>query len=489
MLFCAMIVSLSTPTYSADDPVKRGMDLYNSHHYEEAAAVILPYLSSVKSGTEGGPYLSLGMIYLKNAELHRALYNVSLSVHLDYLKKLSAIRGKARSRFAKLYMGEALLEAGKPKKAVSYFKEFIADKKVKPKYKALAKIGMGNSYYLQGNKQKARNLWLSLKTTDPELLTELAAAYSKAGILNKNPQAICEKALASVKKSGKKMSMRLIKNIIDVYVRAGLIEKSLDLLKHVDMKAFSHEEILVKNKVIRFYDLSLLKSLSMLYEKACLKYLKRATADAKVKDAALFYLGEAYALFGSIDQSIKVTDSFIPSARMPQQYKNKAKVRQAANSYHKGKKAEAIGHFNKLARQQTAPYLLAEILFTCSRLKIESPELVAKAATLAEAGEGKKFSSVNFALGKYYLWKKDYEKAISYMETGRDKSNKNRIEYNAPLLLINLTEAYYHTKKFSEALEIYFEMSKQFPAVRQIQVAMQGVYSMEQKSAGDVKIF
>jgi hypothetical protein len=55
-------------------------------------------------------------------------------------------------------------------------------------------------------------------------------------------------------------------------------------------------------------------------------------------------------------------------------------------------------------------------------------------------------------------------------------------------MLINLAEAYYQTMRFSEALEIYFAMSNQFPAVRQIQVAMQGVYSMEQKSAGDARI-
>ena len=55
-------------------------------------------------------------------------------------------------------------------------------------------------------------------------------------------------------------------------------------------------------------------------------------------------------------------------------------------------------------------------------------------------------------------------------------------------MLVNLAEAYYGSRQFSEALEIFFEMSKQFPAVRQIQVALQGVYSMEQKSVGDVKI-
>lgn len=75
------------------------------------------------------------------------------------------------------------------------------------------------------------------------------------------------------------------------------------------------------------------------------------------------------------------------------------------------------------------------------------------------------------------------------METARDKSNKNKIEHNDPLMLINLAEAYYRSKRFSEALEIYFGMREQFPAVRQIQVCMQGVYAMEQKSAGDAKLF
>jgi len=50
------------------------------------------------------------------------------------------------------------------------------------------------------------------------------------------------------------------------------------------------------------------------------------------------------------------------------------------------------------------------------------------------------------------------------MEAGRNKGNKNRIEYNDPLMLINLAEAYYRTMQFSEALEIYFAMSTQFPA-------------------------
>jgi uncharacterized protein HemY len=107
----------------------------------------------------------------------------------------------------------------------------------------------------------------------------------------------------------------------------------------------------------------------------------------------------------------------------------------------------------------------------------------------AEKGEGKKYFILNAALGKYYLRQKNYASAVLFMEAGRDKANKNKIEANDPVMLVGLAEAYYRSKKFSENLEIYFEIGKQYPVVRQIQEAMQGIYSMEHQSAGDVKIF
>ncbi len=109
---------------------------------------------------------------------------------------------------------------------------------------------------------------------------------------------------------------------------------------------------------------------------------------------------------------------------------------------------------------------------------------------LKKAGKEKLYRAFAMeGLGYAYEGKRDYAKAVAYLEAGRDKGNKNKIESNDPEMLVSLANSYYRTKKFSEALEIYFEMSKQFPEVRQIQEALQGVYAMEHKSAGDVKIF
>lgn len=489
VLGCLIVVLLAAPAYPANDAVKRAMALYKMHRYEEAATMLHSSLASLEEGSQGIAHLSLGLVYLKNAELHRGLYLTSVSVHLDYLKKLAAFRGEARSSLVILYMGEALLEGGRSGKAARSFERFILDKRVQEKFRQIAKAQLGLCYHLQANSQKAKGLWKRVNQTDPEVLSELAAAYSKAGVADENPEAMCNKALALVRQSGNGTPIRVIKNALGVYAKAGLIEKGLDLLRLTDLKAFSCEEVLGKNKVLRFYGLALLDNLAKLYGKASIQYLTKATADERSRDAANYYLGEAYAILGSIDQSAEVTSLFISSAGAPQQFKAKAKARRAALLYLQGRKTEAMGRWNELLQQQpNSPDLLADILSACSRLGVECSEILTKAAALAKAGEGKKFSSVNIALGRYYLGKKDYTKSIAYMEVERNKSNKNRIEYNDPLMLINLAEAYYQTMRFSEALEIYFAMSKQFPAVRQIQVAMQGVYSMEQKSAGDARI-
>jgi tetratricopeptide (TPR) repeat protein len=465
------------------------VELYKMHHYEDAATVLRSSMVSVKEGRQGIALLSLGLVYLKNAELYRELYRTSVSVQLDYLKKLAAFQGKARSRLVDLYTGEALLEDGRPGEAARAFERFILHKSVREKYRQIVRVELGLSYYLAGNRQKAKGLWERVDRTDLEVLSELAAAHSKAGLLGENPQAMCDRALNPAKESGNGVPIRVIKNALGVYVRAGLIEKGLDLLRLTDLKAFSSEEVLGKSKVLRFYNLSLLDNLAKLYGKASIEYLVKATADDRSRDAANYYLGEAYAILGRIDQSAEVTSSFILSDGAPTQFNMKAKAGQAALLYLQGRKTEAMSRWNGLLEQRpNSPDLLADILSACSKLGVESNEIVTKAGSLAEAAEGKKFSSVNVALGRYYLGKKDYEKTISYMEAGRNKGKKNRIEYNDPLMLINLAEAYYQTMRFSEALEIFFAMSKQFPAVRQIQVAMQGMYSMEQKSAGDARI-
>ena len=95
VLGCLMVFLLAAPAYPANDIVKRAMALYKMHCYEEAATLLRSSLTSLEESSQGVAYLNLGLVYLKNAELHRALYLISVSVHLDYLKRLGEIEEPA----------------------------------------------------------------------------------------------------------------------------------------------------------------------------------------------------------------------------------------------------------------------------------------------------------------------------------------------------------------------------------------------------------
>jgi len=489
MYVVSMMVLSIAPVHAADDAVARAMKLYEKHHYEEAAALIRSELSALSQAKRGEAQLTLGMIYLKNAELHRELSHTASIVSLDYLKKLSDARGRDRSIFADLYQGEALLEAGKTGAAEIVLEKFAANEAVDARYRSIAKIDLGLCAWQGKDQLKAETLWSGVPASDPEVKAQLAAAYSKAGLIDKNAGALCDECLAEVKRTKTAPTMRLLKNVLSVFARSGLTDKGLDVVRLADLKAFSYREVIGKSKVISYYDLSLPGDLAALYLQAGIASLEKAVGDARVKDVAGFYLGQAYALAGNVERSVKATASFVSSAQMPQSYKDRVRVWQAANLYQQNRQSDALGEWDDLSRKQPEdPDLLAEIITTCLRLKIVCPKVLQKATASVEAGQGRKFAGLNIAIGRYYLLHQEYVKAVEYFEAGRDKGNKNKIEANDPAMLVGLTEAYYRTKKFSEALEIYFEMSKQFPVVRQIQESLQGIYAMEHKSAGDVKI-
>lgn len=493
ILFGALVLPLflpvnAGPAHAADDAVQKAMKAYEKHRYEDGARDLRSALPSLARNKESSARLALGMLYLKNAELHQELFLSSITANTDYLKRLAAERGASRSAYSDLYLGLSLLESGKPGDAIAPLEKFIAGPG-ENKYKALAAIGRGMADHLAGNKQKAQDAWDAVASTDPDVKTELALAWSRAGAAERNAPGLCDEVLASGGRSSAPASIIAVKNCLGVYARAGQVEKGANLLERSDLKAHSFRESLGRSKVISFYDVRLLSSLSSFYLQAAEDSLEQAAADAQLKSIANYYLSEAYVLEGNADQAAKAASVFLASPQAPPQYKNRAMVRQGLVRYQKGKKSDAIGFWDEMTRNQpNDPELLADVLLACGRLKIECPRPAQTAASAVERGEGKRFAVANIGLGRYYLGRKDYARALTYLEAGRDKGNKNKIEFNDPLMLVDLAEAYSRTKKYSEALEIYFEMSKQFPQVRQLQEALQGIYSKEHKSAGDVKI-
>src|SRR5574337_809063 len=392
LLQMAAIVTVAS-AYAADDAVTRAMKLYDKRHYDEAVNALREDAASIEPAKQGAAHLALGMAHFRNAVLHRELYRAAASLTQDYLKTLAAAQGKDRSRFVDLYLADALIETGKPRLAATPLERFSRNERAEPRYRAMAQVSLGLSYHLSNETSRAASLWATVDTADPEVKAELASAYSRAGLADKNPVRMADESLAEVNRSGKPISMRLVKNIITVYARARLTEKGLELLRRVGLNAFSYREALGKSKAINFYDLSLLGDMATLYGQSSVAALERAATDPKTKDPAAFYLGQAYALFGTIEQSAKVTASFISASKMPQQYKDRIRVWEGANLYQKKRQGEGEAVWDDLLRKRPEdPDLLAEILFTCSRLKIECPKILEGAAAAAAAGDRRRFA-------------------------------------------------------------------------------------------------
>ena len=485
LILLTVVLGVCTPAWGADDPVNAATKLYEKRRYEQAARM----LEGVKDIAPQGQ-LVLGMIYLRNADLHEVLARTAAAAELDYLDKLLKASAEGHSRYARLYLAEALLARGNAREAARHFEQVRADPTIESRYRAIASIGLGSALWTQRDAVRARGLWSGAVGADGQAEITLARAAAQARARAVDVQSL--RRVADGAGNARELSPRARRYLIEIYLAAGVPDEALAVAQAADLGMASYVEgfKVAKGtaKSISFYDLALLTDLAQLYRELARRQLEQAAADARMKPSAEYYLAEALNALGSNDEALEFVQAFLARPQAPAQYRERARARQALIAYRQGRGAEAESAWTAMAGSSSDPEVLADIVLGCADAQAQCAKVLARVGQVIEAGDARRYRRLNFALGSYYLRQKDYARAIAYMEAGRDKSNKNKIEANDPEMLAGLAEAYYRTKKFSEGLEIFFEMSKEFPVVRQIQEAMQGVYSMEQRSAGDVKI-
>ena len=485
LILLTVVLGVCTPAWGADDPVNAATKLYEKRRYEQAARM----LEGVKDIAPQGQ-LVLGMIYLRNADLHEVLARTAAAAELDYLDKLLKASAEGHSRYARLYLAEALLARGNAREAARHFEQVRADPAIDSRYRAIASIGLGSALWTQRDAVRARGLWSGAAGADGAAEITLARAAAQARARAVDVQSL--RRVADGAGNARELSPRARRYLIEIYLAAGVPDEALAVAQAADLGMASYVEgfKVAKGtaKSISFYDLALLTDLAQLYRELARRQLEQAAADARMKPSAEYYLAEALNALGSNDEALAFVQAFLARPQAPAQYRERARARQALITHRQGRGAEAESAWTAMAQGSSDPEVLADIVLGCADAQAQCAKVHARVGQVIEAGDARRYRRLDFALGSYYLRQKDYARAIAYMEAGRDKSNKNKIEANDPEMLAGLAEAYYRIKKFSEGLEIFFEMSHEFPVVRQIQEAVQGVYSMEQRSAGDVRI-
>ena len=487
--FVALLaLALAAPAPGQDDPVGAAMKLFEKRRYEQAARTLEDALARLDAQRRAQAQLVLGTIYLRNADLHEALGRTAAAAELDYLDKLLKTGPEGRSRYARLYLAEAQLARGSAREAGRNFEQARADPALESRHRTIAGVGLGSALWAQREGERARGLWKTAGAGGPEIALARAAAEGRARVAD----AASLKRVADDSARSRDASPRVRRYLIEVYLAAGAPDQALAVARAADWGAASYVERfkVAKGtaKAIGFYDLALLGDLAQLYRELARARLEQAAADARMKPSAEYYLAEALSGLGANDRAATFAQAFLARPQAPAQFRERARARAALIAYRLGRGAEAESAWTAIAEQSSDPEVLADVVLGCADTGAQCAKALARAGQVAEAADGRRAQRLNTALGTYHLRKKDYARAIAYMEAGRDKSNKNKIEANDPEMLAGLAEAYYRTKQFSEGLEIFFEMSQEFPVVRQIQEAVQGVYSMEHRSAGDVRI-
>src|SRR5262244_4031775 len=149
ILTLALMLALAAPARAADDPLDAAMKLLEKRRYEQATRSLEDALPRLDAQNRARAQLVLGTVYLRNADLHQALARTAAAAELDYLDKLIRTGVEGRSRYARLYLAEALLAHGDFREAARYFEQVRADTGVDADHRAIAGIGLDSARFAQ----------------------------------------------------------------------------------------------------------------------------------------------------------------------------------------------------------------------------------------------------------------------------------------------------------------------------------------------------
>ncbi len=464
---------------SASD-LKKSAEMLEKHYYDSAAALLRT--TRFEGDLEPMAALTLARAYARSAELHRALHVASLALGTRYLQQLTMQRGPEGSRYAALFHGEYLIEARRSKDGATQIRRFLEQKGNPVSYTEIAKALLAAE---QGTVLPAH-----MTSIDPLVRLQAAATASKVPARRADALALTDQSVEALRNAKSILPMRAVSLAVGIYARLGEFDKAFTLLAGVDRGRPSIEEKVSESKVLRHYDPALLGNIALLHVGAAEAIFERVRNAPRVKSVAGYFLAELHVLNGRASNAAALIAQIVDAPDLPPAFRERAAILQAIVDLQAKDAERGKGALDELAKKHAEnPVLLAETLLACVRARQECVAVTAAARRLAQSAQSERFRALHRAVGEQYAAEGKHDLALQSLETARDKSNKNKLDTNDPLLLLRLAEQHFAAKSFSESLEIYFELGKEFPAVRQLQEAAQGIYSTEYRSAGDVRIF
>jgi tetratricopeptide (TPR) repeat protein len=463
---------------AASAAVKPGLEgaqeLFRQNHWEEARAHLRSQWGSLSEKDRPTATFLIGRSYVREAEFYRAAHRVGAEVGLAYMEELAAARANRGVAWIPLFKGLYEVEAGRNAEAErTLLAVTAAPSALPPEWKAAARLRRALAVHRLGRVQEAAT---ALKDPSPEgrfcrLLLGGAAEPPPAPPKEGRREKLLTAALL---------------------FRAGRAAEAEALLVGLNPDVPDVEDRSDPRKLLRFHDPLVTSAWERIgWERAVAALTPLAAgAPGAEKSLAAFYVGLSLFRLGVPDESAKLLQG--ASASLGPDLQSSARLLLAPSAWKvRAPTGPELLTLWEGTEAQPDAVLLWEEMRRGDLAKTE-PFLTKLEARLRDMLQSSSERPPGALVGRWGLARlghgDDPAVLLAALSEHRDKSNKNKLEWNDPLLLMALSAASYRNREYPQALETLFELSKTFPGLRALQWNLQGIYAARQRAGGEARI-
>lgn len=462
---------------AAPAAVKPGLEgaqeLFRQNHWEEARVHLRSQWGSLSEKDRPTATFLIGRSYVREAEFYRASHRVGAEVGLAYLEELGAARANRGVAWIPLFKGLYEVEVGRNAEAECTLLA-VASSALPPEWRAAARFRRALAVHRLGRVQESAT---ALKDPAPEgrfcrLLLGGAAEPPPAPPKEGRRERLLTAALL---------------------FRAGRTAEAESLLAGLNPDLPDVEDKSDPKKLLRFHDPLVTNAWERIGWERAVAALSPLAAGAPgaEKGLAAFYVGLSLFRLGVPDESAKfLRGASAPSLGPELQSSARLLLAPSAWKVRAPTGAELLTLWEGTQAQPDAVLLWDEI--RRGDLAKAEPFLTKLEARLRDLLQSSSERPPGALVGRWGLARlgraDDPAVLLAALSEHRDKSNKNKLEWNDPLLLMALSAASYRNREYPQALETLFELSKTFPGLRALQWNLQGIYAARQRAGGEARI-
>ena len=471
--FLLLLAGLPRAAPAAVKPGLEGaQELFRQNHWEAARIHLRSQWGSLAEKDRPAATFLIGRSYVREAEFYAAAHRLGAEVGLAYLDELAAARANRGLAWIPLFKGLYEVEVGRNTEADRTL--LSASPTLPPEWKATARLRRALAVHRLGRIQEAAT---ALKDPSPEgrfcrLLAGGAAEPS-----------------AAPPKAGPRERLLTAAPLF----RAGRTAEAEALLAGLNLDLPDVEDKSDPRKLLRFHDPLVTAAWERIcWERAVASLTPLAAgAPGAEKGLAAFYVGLGQFRLGAPEESVKFLQGANASSLGPElQSSTRLLLASSAWKVRAPTGPELLALWEGTQTQPDTVLLWDEI--KRGDLAKAEPFLTKLGVRLRDLLPSTSERPPGALVGRWGLVRlgrgDDPASLVASLSEHRDKSNKNKLEWNDPLLLMALSAASYRDHEYPQALETLFELSKTFPGLRALQWNLQGIYAARQKAGGEARI-